>query len=77
MKWWLSVFFLIEGEWTPGEDFQGWSPRAFDTQQECEDRRSFAERECRLRPLAYDTVWICSEGKPATAVPPDAHRVDC
>jgi hypothetical protein len=29
MRWWLSVFFLVNGAWVPGPDVEpGWAPRA-------------------------------------------------
>jgi hypothetical protein len=43
--------FLINGLWVPGAELSGWSPRAYATQAECEERRAFAERECRAAAL--------------------------
>lgn len=76
--WWLTVFFLIQGEWVPGSKIDGWSPRPFPTETACLDHRAFAEKECRERPLDFESVWICSKGEPLKVLPKDAHpTIDC
>jgi hypothetical protein len=42
----------------------GWSPRAYQTEAECPERKAFAELECRERPLDYPATWLCSAGEP-------------
>lgn len=69
MQWWLTVFFLIGSNWMPGDGFDGWHSRAYETAAECESRRSFAEAQTGRFPLALEARWICSEGHPATTPP--------
>jgi hypothetical protein len=69
MSWWLSVFFLINGQWQPGANLDGWQPRAYPTEEACLERKQFAEKECRNHPLDYDAMWFCTEGKPLSEVP--------
>jgi hypothetical protein len=77
MPWWLNVFFLINGLWVPGAELSGWAPRAYATQAECEERRAFAERECRAAPLRYESRWICSPGGPLTTPPAGLGEMTC
>jgi len=69
MEWWLSVFFLINGQWQPGANLDGWQPRAYASEEACLERKTFAEKECRDHPLDYQALWFCSEGKPISEVP--------
>ena len=79
MKWWLSVFFLINGTWTPGDkiDQTGWSPRAYATKIECFERKKFAEKYCKQYSTEYQTAWFCSEGKPLNELPAHMHGYPC
>jgi hypothetical protein len=77
LKWWLSVFFFVNGGWVPGAEMQGWSPRPFATEQECLDRKLFAEKECKIHPLDFETVWMCSYGEPARTPPSEPPSTDC
>lgn len=77
MQWWLNVFFLVNGLWIPGHELSGWAPRAYPTEAACEERRAFAERECRLYPLAYEARWICSPGAPLPRAPADLGERAC
>jgi hypothetical protein len=77
LKWWLSVFFFVNGSWIPGEDMPGWSSRPFATEQECLDRKLFAERECRNYPLDFEALWICNYGEPASAPPAPPPTIEC
>jgi hypothetical protein len=67
MKWWLSVFFLVNGTWVAGQDMSpsGWSPREYATAEECAERKAFAEQQCRAFPLEFPTAWVCRYGEPA------------
>ena len=77
MKWWLSVFFLIDGVWVPGDHMrpEGWSPRAYETQQECLERKAYAEISCKA--LKEKTAWFCQEGKPLVVPPPNMRGREC
>jgi hypothetical protein len=77
MQWWLNVFFLVNGLWVPGYEMPGWSPRAYPTEAECQERRAFAERECRASPLRYDSLWICSPAQPLTRLPATVEGMSC
>ncbi len=77
MKWWLSVFFLVNGHWVPGSDVDGWAPRAYDTEAHCMDRKVYAEKQCLLYPLEYEALWVCNKGEPAKGPPQKLIPVDC
>lgn len=77
MQWWLTVFFFVNGAWIPGSAIEGWSPRAFDSEAICLERKAFAERECRDHPLQFEAVWLCTEGAPAEAPPYAEPPVAC
>lgn len=73
MTWWLSVFFLIQGQWIPGSEIDGWAPRPYASETECMERKNFAERECRDHPLDFQAVWVCTEGQPAFEPPTEEY----
>lgn len=77
MKWWLSVFFYVNGTWVPGADIEGWSPRVFPSESECISRKAFAEKECHDHPLDYDTAWVCSEGRPVYKLKLPSPPIEC
>lgn len=70
--WWLSVFFLVHGEWVPGTEYDGWDPRPYQSEGECQSRRAFAELQCDNYPLDYQAVWICNKGEPLKVLPEEA-----
>ncbi len=69
MQYWLNVFFLINGVWIPGQQFDGWAPRAFPTEATCLERKAFAERQGCEKPLDVPATWICSAAEPLREVP--------
>lgn len=69
MQWWLNVFFLVNGIWVPGHEFDGWSPRRQSTEQECLERKAFAELQSHTYPLKYESTWLCSPGRPEQELP--------
>jgi hypothetical protein len=69
MQWWLSVFFLVGSTWVSGESIEGWGPRAYATEVDCQTRRQFAEIQTKAFPLDYRAVWVCNFGSPAMAPP--------
>jgi hypothetical protein len=77
MEWWLSVLFLVNGVWILGDDIRtpGWGPRAYATEQECLERRTFAERQSREYPLEYPTEWRCTSPSPLRETPDDLKGV--
>ena len=75
--WWLNVFFLVNGVWIAGHQLDGWAPRGYSSEQECIERKSFAEKECRLYPLKYSAAWFCTFGEPADEVPAFMRGVAC
>lgn len=76
--WWLTVFFLIQGEWVASSKFEGWSPRPFPTQAACLEHLSFAQKECRERPLDFESVWICNKGEPLKVLPRNSQpTIEC
>ena len=77
--WWLSVFFFIGSQWVPGDQVepQGWSPRAFATEQECRERKAFAERQCLEAPLNHKALWYCSKDNPVLVPPDEASLKPC
>ena len=78
MKWWLSVFFLVNGVWTPGPDVEpGWAPRPFPSEAECRTRKKFAEKQCLDYPLDYRSEWRCSSPEPLLEPPPDLRGIEC
>jgi hypothetical protein len=77
MQWWLSVFFFVNGAWVPGAQFDGWAPRAFATEQQCRERMTFAQRECKDHPLPYDAYWMCNAGDPAEKPPVPQPDIMC
>ena len=66
--WWLTMFILIGDQWVSGDRIDGWASRSYETREECEVRRKFAEREFKLHALDYQSIWICSEQSPATDI---------
>jgi hypothetical protein len=74
--WWLSVFFLIQGEWVPGSTIEGWSPRQYATQAECLERKSFAELQSLRFPLDYETTWICSLNFPLEQLSREVNAIE-
>jgi len=78
MKWWLSVFFLVNGVWTPGPEVgPGWEPRPFATEDECQARKTFAEKQCRDFPFDDRTEWRCTSPDPLTRPPADLEGREC
>ncbi|ESR23375.1 hypothetical protein [Lutibaculum baratangense] len=77
MQWWLSVFFLVNGVWVSGDDIDGWSSRAYPTEDACLERKSFAERECREHPLEHSAMWYCSPGAPMSEPPDELKGLSC
>lgn len=77
--WWLSVFFLVNGQWIPGHVVEptGWAPRSYVTEAECDERKRFAEKQCVDWPLRYKAVWFCSKDKPITSLPEEARTSPC
>ena len=75
--WWLNVFFLIDGEWVSGGEIHGWSPRAFDSEAECFERKAYAEARCAESPLDHPAEWICSKGEPLSEPPEHLRGVYC
>ena len=78
MRWWLSVFFLVNGVWTPGAEVEhGWAPRPYETEAECITRKRFAERQCAQHPLDYRAEWRCTSPDPLTEAPEDLRGMAC
>lgn len=78
MQWWLSVFFLVNGVWTPGPEVEpGWAPRPYATEEECITRKRFAEHQCEEYPLDYRTEWRCTSPDPLTEAPDDLRGLEC
>jgi hypothetical protein len=77
--WWLNVFFLVQGLWVPGHEMrpEGWGPRAYQTEAECQERRVWAERQCKAHPLDFPAVWICSANEPLKEPPANMRGQDC
>jgi hypothetical protein len=77
MRWWLSVFFLVNGTWVPGHEMSpgGWSPRAYDSLEICSERKKFAEEACKE--FKNQIVWYCSEGAPIIKPPPEIEGKAC
>ncbi len=77
MKWWLSVFFLVNGTWVPGHEIPqgGWSPRAYDSKKICLERKKFAEASCKE--FRDQIAWYCSKGVPIIEPPPDIDGIEC
>ncbi|GEM_PF-6971411 len=67
MTWWLVLFVLIDGQWVPGADLtpEGWSPRAYDTREECMERRDFAEESLADLRNVDDSKWFCTRDRDA------------
>jgi hypothetical protein len=62
--WWLIVVIKLNGVWVLGKDMEdgGWSPRAYASQVECEERRDFAQKnfeKLKLRIKTRETRWTC------------------
>lgn len=77
MQWWLNVFFLINGVWVPGHQLDGWSPRPYETKEECVERRDFAIDYCHRNQLEYKAAWICSPEKPLAEPPEELQGIRC
>ena len=77
MKWWLSVFFLLNGAWVPGHEIQqlGWSPRPYRTEEECKVRKKFAEKSCKH--FRVKTAWFCKKGTPLIEAPQNLYDIEC
>lgn len=58
MKWFLVVYFIINGETFPGERFNGWSPREHVDEQSCKRQKIHAERISRPRGVDK-IIWEC------------------
>ncbi len=43
MKYLLVVFFLLEGQWVPGEAAKGWGPFPYETEEACLTSKARAE----------------------------------
>jgi hypothetical protein len=76
-EWWLSVFFFINGIWVPGDSIEGWASRPFASETVCLERKAYAERECKINPLIYETAWVCNKGAPADAPPFPEPAIEC
>ncbi|MCI5077252.1 hypothetical protein [Oricola sp.] len=76
-SWWLNVFFEIDGEWRPGHEIDGWSPREYGSRAECAERKAYAEARCTETPLDYPTSWFCSPGKPMDEPPEELRGIMC
>ncbi len=61
MKYWLVVFILLNGEWTPGAKVKpmGWHPRAYDSLETCQKRKAFAIEAVRKTAKA-PSRWFCT-----------------
>ncbi|WP_038037116.1 hypothetical protein [Thermopetrobacter sp. TC1] len=61
MKYWLVVYILLNGVWTPGAEVKpaGWSPRAYPSLAVCEKRRRFAEKAVKGVAKA-PSKWFCT-----------------
>lgn len=70
MQWWLTVFFLLGGDWVPGDRIDGWASRAYATEEECRARLRFAEQQTARHPLEREARWVCSPGHPSDSPPP-------
>lgn len=79
MKWWLTVFFLINGQWIAGDRLPqpGWSARAYSSESECQMRKAAAETYCETQGLQQKMMWFCSKGKPLEAPPDELLGVPC
>ena len=44
MKFLLVVFILVNGEWTRGDDLEGWGSVAYETEEICLERKARAEK---------------------------------
>ncbi len=69
MNWWLTVFFLINGTWVSGDKLDGWGSRKFQTADECETRRGFAEIQTDRYPPGMPSRWVCNFAVPASSPP--------
>ena len=61
MKYWLVVFILLDGVWTPGAEVKpiGWHPRAYPSREICEKRKAFAMKAVEKTAKA-PSKWFCT-----------------
>lgn len=67
MKYWLVIYILLEGTWTPGAEVSkgGWSPRAYDTLEICKTRRDFAAKLMK-QVGKVEALHFCTQNPDAT-----------
>jgi len=67
MKYWLVVYILLNGVWTPGAEVKpvGWHPRAYSSLAECETRKAFATRAVKKASRAA-ARWFCTLDREAS-----------
>jgi len=61
----VDRFFLIGDHWISGDTLDGWASRPYDTFEECDARRRFAEHEFDALSIPNHYIWICNEEFPA------------
>ena len=61
MKYWLVVYMLLNGVWTPGSEVQpmGWHPRAYPSKEICEKRKAFAMKAVE-KTSKTPSKWFCT-----------------
>ena len=66
MKWFLVVYFLVNGSWYPGEVVEpnGWSSREYPTKQECEFRRDIMNESFDASDAKGKMKGVCQTRSP-------------
>ena len=55
----LTVFFYLpDGSFVDGNQVDGWSPRAYQTAKECQERMKFASKQ-PIPEWAQGIIWMC------------------
>ena len=66
MKWFLVVYFLVNGSWYPGEVIEpdGWSSIEYATKEECEHRRDFMNEGIDNSKVKGLMIGVCQPESP-------------
>lgn len=67
MKWFLTVYFLVNGNWLPGDVVapNGWSSIEYNTEQACTERRDYMNENFANSVLKDLVVGKCSQLDPS------------
>ncbi len=70
MEFLLVVYLLMGGDWVRGDEFEGWGPIPYPTEELCRQRKARAEEIQadlkRVNPRAFDKRFACEPRETGT-----------